>query len=358
MDNYKTIFLIYFLFFIGMIVFSLLMNALFLKFSKTLGIRNNNETIIRWGSQSKPALGGISFYMIFILSIASYSIFFTHTEVLLNKQLIGLLTACTIAFLMGLADDAYNTKLYLKLSAQITCAVVLIATGTSISLFSNLFLNYLLTTVWVVGIMNSINMLDNMDSITTMVSITIVVAALSLLYLNNDSFNIHVIILIGVLSSLLGFLYFNWHPSKLYMGDTGSQFLGVFLAAIGIIYFWNTSKPSEPSFPSKQILITVLTFIIPIIDTTTVVINRILKKQSPFVGGKDHTTHHFSYLGLTDKQIAVIFFCLSFISMLFSLFVIKYLDNWNYLYASLFGGYCILLFIILYYPTKIRRGEK
>src|SRR6188474_2588919 len=90
-------------FFVTTVVISLLINKLFLRFVSTLGIRNNNDgTIIRWGSQSKPSVGGFSFYIIFLLSIISYSILIDSKQVFLNKEFIGLLLSTLLGFMLGL----------------------------------------------------------------------------------------------------------------------------------------------------------------------------------------------------------------------------------------------------------------
>lgn len=352
MDAKLYLILVYISYFISTVILSFLINGLFLKFATTLGIRNANETIIRWSPKSKPSLGGISFYIIFLISIASYPIFFEQSKVLLSKPLLGILAACTLAFLMGLSDDAYNTKPLLKFIIQVCCALILISTGTHISIFSNMYINYALTLFWVVGLMNSINMLDNMDGITTLVSITIILSALFILYLNNDNYSIHILLLIGVLAALIGFLFFNWHPSKMFMGDTGSQFIGLFLAAMGIIYFWNTPDVHGNLIQSKQFFVTILTFAIPIIDTTSVTINRLLKGKSPFVGGKDHTTHSLFFMGLTEKRIALLYLGICLVSMFFNLLIIKYIEDWGYLHVILFSIYYIALFWFLYAPTR------
>ncbi|MCE3278796.1 MAG: hypothetical protein K0S44_987 [Bacteroidetes bacterium] len=352
MDAKLYLILVYISYFISTVILSFLINGLFLKFATTLGIRNANETIIRWSPKSKPSLGGISFYIIFLISIASYPIFFEQSRVLFSKPLLGILAACTLAFLMGLSDDAYNTKPLLKFIIQVCCALILISTGTYISIFSNAFVNYAITLFWVVGLMNSINMLDNMDGITTLVSITIILSALFILYLNNDNYSIHILLLIGVLAALIGFLFFNWHPSKMFMGDTGSQFLGLFLAAMGIIYFWNTPDVHGKLIQSKQFFVTILTFAIPIIDTTTVTINRLLKGKSPFVGGKDHTTHSLFFMGLTEKRIALLYLGICFVSMFFNLLIIKYIEDWGYLHIILFSIYYSALFWFLYAPAR------
>lgn len=353
---------IYVGFFITTFLFSFLINGLFLKFSRTLGIRSNESREIRWSATTKPAFGGISFYIIFLLSFACHAIFF-QSNAILDLRLIGLLAACTLGFITGLADDAYNTKPFLKFFAQVSCSIILIATGTYINFFPWQGVNYVLTAFWVIGLMNSINMLDNMDGITTCVSISVVLAAIFMLITNSDYSNIHFIILIGVLSALLGFLYFNWHPSKMYMGDTGSQFLGVFLAAVGIIYFWNVYAvngdiTTNPKVQTKQLVIPLLVFIIPIIDTTTVVINRLLKGQSPFVGGKDHTTHHISYLGFNDSQVAWIYFDLSLFSLLLLIIIEKYILQWGYMHFFIFFTYFLVLFTILYSITRFTKKKE
>jgi UDP-GlcNAc:undecaprenyl-phosphate GlcNAc-1-phosphate transferase len=354
----KTGLIPYVLFFVATTVFSILLNGLLLKFSKTLGIRNPDNTVIRWNNQAKPSVGGISFYVAFLLSITSYSFFFGNTAIIGNKEFLGMVASCTIAFLMGLADDAYNTKPLLKFLAQVLCAVVLILSGTVIHVFPWEIANYLFTVFWVVGMMNSINMLDNMDAITATVSITIIVAALLIIAMNHDFMsNIHVLVLFGIMGALIGFLYYNWHPSKLFMGDTGSQFLGVFLASIGIQYFWNSSDSTGHLVQSKQFFVSILTFIIPICDTTTVVINRLLRRQSPFIGGRDHTTHHLSYLGLSDTQVSLVFAGLSFISMLCTIFITYYIIDWDYIHIAIFGSYFLLVFGLLFYISKISKPK-
>ena len=125
----------YILFFLGTLVFSLLINFIFLRFVKSLGIRNTKDTVIRWNASSRPSIGGLSFYIIFLLSISVYSIGFSGHGGILSLREIGILISCSMGFLMGLADDAYNTKPILKSLTQLGCAVKLLLTGTQIELF-------------------------------------------------------------------------------------------------------------------------------------------------------------------------------------------------------------------------------
>ncbi len=351
--------LFYISFFIILIGFSALINGLFLKFARTLGMRNQNnnneETIIRWASTSKPAFGGISFYILFLFSFIVAA--FKHN--LIDTQILGILVSVSLGFMIGLADDAYNTKPLLKFLGQVLCAVILVITKTKINLFENDMVNIALTIFWVIGMMNSINMLDNMDAITTSVSIFVFLATLFLFVVKGDFNNIFFIICLGQVAALLGFLYFNWNPSRMYMGDTGSQFLGVLLAAVGILFFWNAEKTSGvPLEFSRRILAAVTVFILPIVDTTTVTINRLLKKKSPFVGGKDHTTHHLSYAGLSDREVALVFCAISLVSMFLSIYILRFVETWNTNSILLFGTYCVTIFSILYYLTRIKRPPK
>ncbi|MCX6182479.1 MAG: MraY family glycosyltransferase [Bacteroidetes bacterium] len=315
----------------------------------------NDETIIRWGSTSKPAFGGISFYILFLFSFIVAA--FKHN--LIDTQVLGILVSVSLGFMIGLADDAYNTKPLLKFLGQVLCAVILVVTGTQIKLFENDLVNIFLTIFWVIGMMNSINMLDNMDAITTSVSIFVFLTTLFLFVINGDFNNVFFIICLGQVAALLGFLYFNWNPSRMYMGDTGSMFLGVLLAAVGILFFWNAVGPDgAPLEFSRRVLAAVTVFLLPIADTTTVTINRLLKKQSPFVGGKDHTTHHLSYAGLSDREVALVFCVISMISTFLSIYIIRFVKVWGPQSIALFGAYCVTIFSILYYLTRIKRPPK
>ena len=347
----------YIIFFLCAFGFSFLINALFLRFSYTLGIRDKKETVIRWANTSKPAFGGISFYIVFLISLACYSMFFQAQEVLWNKKVVGLLGTATLAFMMGLSDDAYNTKPLLKLFVQVLCGLILCYSGIHIGIFPNMFLNYALTILWVVGIMNSVNMLDNMDAIATVVSILIFSTALMLIYLSGAQNNIHFLILIGLIGSLSGFLVFNWNPSKLYMGDTGSQVIGLMLASMGIIYFWNDSASLSGTISqSKQILIVAITFILPLADTTIVVFNRLVEGRSPFVGGRDHTTHNLFFRGITEKRIAVLFGGIGMCALIITYLIETNLTSWGIEEFSLFSIFPITIFFLLFAVTKMKKN--
>lgn len=324
----------------------MLMNSIMLRFVRTLGVRNQ-ENIVRWSDEVKPSIGGLGFYIIFLLSITLHQFIFSYEGSIVDFKYTGIIGATSLGFLMGLADDAYNTRPVLKFLTQLLCGVILIYSGTYINIFGSDFLNYAFTLLWVVGLMNSINMLDNMDGITTLVSVVIAFTVLVLMLVNNEVSSIGMTIVMGLIASLLGFLYFNWSPSKMYMGDTGSQYLGVLLAALGINYLWNPVTTDEFAI-SRQILIPIISFIIPIIDTTTVIIKRLRRGNSPFVGGRDHTTHHLSYMGLSEKQVAAVVALISIISSAIVIYVINSITKWTHLYTIVFIAYFLIIFVVLF----------
>ena len=334
-------------FFGGAFFLSLVINTFFLRFARTLGIRNKNHLEVRWSNISKPSLGGISFYISYLMSFMFYAIIFGESDVFQNKELLGFFFSISLAFLLGLSDDAYDTRPMIKLMAQIMCGVLLILTGNEIQLFPSEILNKVLTVMWVVAIMNSINMLDNMDGITTIASIFIILTMLGMslpfYFLDNVDF----FLLIAILGSLVSFLIFNWNPSKMFMGDTGSQFLGMFLAYYSIKLLWNNGIPDNNYSIFSNVTLVLITFSIPIIDTTFVVIRRIMKGQSPLVGGKDHTTHTLFYKGLSDRQVAYVFLILGIVSSLLALNVAKFIPH-DSLVLILMWVYIIFLLITVF----------
>lgn len=346
---------------------SFLINYLLLKFSFNLGSRNNIAfKQVRWSSHVKPSVGGISFFIVFLISIAIIGLIPKEQNFVMDKQMVGIMAASTLGFLMGLADDAYNTNPLIKFLMQVSCAVILLACGIKTNISNIEAINILFTITWVVGLMNSINMLDNMDAITGSVSSLIIAGLITVaLVTGNVAGNLYLYLLVGVLGSIIGFLYFNWSPSRIYMGDTGSQFLGVFLASTSILYFWQFNDGNQGVFQIKPFVIPALFFIVPLIDTTTVTIRRLMKGQSPFVGGKDHITHHLAYLGLKDRQVAYVLIGTSLLSFPIAILLMTGTIAWNsaasvgaLVYVVALFGFFQYLYILGARKLKARQKEE
>lgn len=333
-------------------VTSLLINYILLKFARTLGIRAKSSAEIRWDPKYKPSLGGISFYLNFLFSFVFFALInpdFSSTK----WHVFGLLLASSLAFLMGLSDDAFNTQPLLKLITQIVCSLILVYSGVYIRIFENALINYVITICWVIGMMNSFNLLDNMDGITGIISLAIsaffIIVSVSLKQTNSyvPLFNICMV------GALLGFLVYNFHPSKMYMGDSGSQFIGLFLASIGIDVCWNNNiTEGVHTVQLQNICVVALVYLLPIIDTTTVFINRIARGSSPFIGGKDHTTHHLFFKGITEKRIAILYFAISTVacSIAYNI-ILKRSATMVYIGIS----FVLIVFLFLYLNTIIKK---
>ncbi len=314
-----------------------------------------NKGGIRFSSQSKPIYGGVMMYVVFVLSVV-FSLMISSDALTINYLFTFLLTA-TIGFFVGLADDLVSPSPFFKFMGQSLVASILIFTGVAAKVTGIVYVDAIFTYVWVIGIMNSINLLDNMDAISGSVS-TLVLTAVLLMLLFSSTINFPMVILLaGTVGALLGFMKFNWFPAQMYMGDNGSQFLGAVLSVVGILFFWNTGKGVEISL-QKSFWATLLAFIIPLIDTTTVFINRIAKGQSPFVGGRDHTTHHLFYLGLSVKQVGLLLSILTIISLALSVYIVKFVDEWKTIHTIGFGAYSLVLFILIYSTTKISKPKE
>jgi UDP-GlcNAc:undecaprenyl-phosphate GlcNAc-1-phosphate transferase len=339
------------------IALSLAINYLLLKFSFNLGSRNNVAfKQVRWTAHVKPSIGGISFFIIFLLSWGIYGFISQEKGIVPDKQIIGIVAATSLGFLAGLYDDAFNTNPLLKFILQLTCGIILIAFNVKINISNLEFVNIFFTLMWVVGLMNSINMLDNMDGVTGSISAFIVAGIIGVLLLSgHSSSDFYMLILVGVLGALIGYLRFNCSPSKIFIGDTGSQFLGVFLASTSIIFLWKFNEGNQGVLQVKPFVLPALFFIIPIIDTTTVTVRRLLRGQSPFVGGKDHITHHFAYLGLKESNIVLLLLATTLLSFPVAALLVKNQFAWNF-YVS-FGvlAYVVALFFV--FQVFYRKGE-
>lgn len=351
MEEYKEylhIFLV--LFFMISTLFSFLINWLFLKFSFNLGTRHQSTAAqVRWANTVKPAIGGISFFIVFLISISVIGALPREGSYMLDKKLIGIIASSALGFILGLADDAYNTNPLAKFIAQLSCAFILIISDVYIHVTGNPAFDFAVTVMWVIGLMNSINMLDNMDAITTTISMSIIIGLIAVIIVLQPFLGVlYLVMLVGVLGALCGFLYFNWNPSRIYMGDTGSQFLGVFLAAMSILFFWNFKDEGTIEWLQlKQFVVPMLFFIIPLVDTITVTIRRLARKQSPFVGGKDHITHHLAYLGLPDRWVAIILISISLTSLPLCLAIVTEYVQWTWQVTLSAFVYFALVFGIL-----------
>lgn len=190
---------------------------------------------------------------------------------------------------LGLVDDLRGASVWWRLAVEVAAALVLWSIGSGVGIFDIGLLDALVTVIWVVGIMNSVNFLDNMDGLSAGVA-AIAGAAFCVIALANGQY------LVGALAAAVsgcafGFLRHNFHPAQIYMGDAGSLFLGFLLAFLGIRLRFE--GPTEVTF-----FVPILVLGVAIFDTTIVTVNRLLHRRSPLAGGRDHVSHRLVFIGI------------------------------------------------------------
>lgn len=255
----------------------------------------------RWHQRPTPRLGGIGIFFAFILSVI-----IAYIATPPNRIEWGLLGGAIIIFTLGLIDDIRQLSPVAKLIGQIAAASLAISLGRTIGFFPWESLNIIFTFVWLVGITNAINLLDNMDGLASGVSL---IAAGLLSYLFAQIHNHDLLTLsMAISGSILGFLIYNFPPASIFMGDSGSLFLGFSLAALSI------ARAPRASNVLAVLGVPIMLFLLPILDTTLVSITRILRGQSPAQGGKDHTSHRLIAFGLNERQTLIVLYGVALVS--------------------------------------------
>jgi UDP-GlcNAc:undecaprenyl-phosphate/decaprenyl-phosphate GlcNAc-1-phosphate transferase len=221
-------------------------------------------------------------------------------------KLSALMIGATLAFLVGLIDDVIGSRfpVVLKAAGQLTAAAILIAADVRVSVFPSEWLNVVVTLLWVFGITNAFNLLDNMDGLSAGVALT----ACVVLLLNAwtlDEFFIS-LLLLAIIGCLSGFLFFNLQPSSIFLGDSGSHFIGYLMAAVTLLERY-VSHASSSLFP---VLMPLLVLAVPIMDTTTVVAIRLRERRPIYVGDKRHLSHQLVARGFSQRE-AVLFLYLA-----------------------------------------------
>jgi UDP-GlcNAc:undecaprenyl-phosphate GlcNAc-1-phosphate transferase len=225
-----------------------------------------------------------------------------------QAKLLSLLFGATLAFGVGLADDILGTRfpVAVKASGQFVAALVLLAADIRISFLPGDALDAVVTVLWVVGITNAFNLLDNMDGLSAGVAFVASTVLLVNAWLLGEFFI--TLVLVAFMGSLLGFLFFNWHPASVFLGDCGSLFIGYVLASLTLLERY-VSHASSSYFP---ILMPVLVLAVPLLDTATVMVIRIREKRPIYVGDRRHLSHRLVALGLSPKAAVLVIYLITF----------------------------------------------
>jgi UDP-GlcNAc:undecaprenyl-phosphate GlcNAc-1-phosphate transferase len=247
-----------------------------------------------------PRLGGLAIYLGFIVMIL-----LTQS---MTQEIIGLVLGSTIIAILGIIDDIKEISPKIKLVGQIFAASVLIAFNIDVDYithpFSNgvLSLGYLsipVTIIWVVGVTNAVNLIDGLDGLAAGIS-TIAALTLAIVgYIQGEFLMVALALMLA--ASTLGFLKYNFHPAQIFMGDSGSMFLGFNLSALAIMGF-------VKSITVISVFVPILILGIPIFDTLFAIIRRYTNSQPIFKADKEHLHHCLLNKGFTHKQTVLVIY--------------------------------------------------
>ena len=282
-----------------------------------------------------PLLGGVAIYG---ASVAALLVFGDRFYV---AQSVSILVGASLVSFLGVWDDRSGVRPLLKLGGQVVAALIPVISGVRVEILRDPWLNSALTVFWIVAITNSLNLLDNMDGLSSGVA-AVAAAFFFLLAVWNGQFLVATLAA-ALLGACLGFLYYNFNPAKIFMGDSGSLFLGYALAALGIkLRFENTDIVTW--------MIPVLVLGLAIFDTALVVVSRARRGLNPFTTpGRDHVSHRLVTLGWTQREAVMFLYLVCGMLGMVSLFLMK---------ATILEGYVVAGVVLLVALVMLVRLER
>ncbi|MGZ4354870.1 MAG: hypothetical protein ACXVZ4_15160 [Gaiellaceae bacterium] len=254
----------------------------------------------RWVAQPTPIAGGLGIFAGFAVAIG---LALAVGAVPAGGELLGILAGCALLFVAGFVDDFRHLSPPAKLAVQFGAAGIVVASGTRVEIVSNGAVATVLALLWLVGMTNAFNLLDNMDGLAASL------AAIAALFFAIDAVTVHkshvaLLLALGIVFGCLGFLPFNLRPGRgamTYMGDSGSQVLGFALASLGLASSWKVAGTTVAT-----LILPLLILAVPILDTGLVTVLRLLEGRPITEGGRDHSSHRLVRYGLSETHAVLL----------------------------------------------------
>ncbi|MBO4940825.1 MAG: undecaprenyl/decaprenyl-phosphate alpha-N-acetylglucosaminyl 1-phosphate transferase [Clostridia bacterium] len=254
-----------------------------------------------------PLIGGLAIFYGFVVSVLCFAV--------VDKALMGILVGSVIMVTVGVIDDMRNLDARIKLIFQLLSAFIVIYCGVDIEYIANPLSRWIgpqyislglwkipITMIWIVGITNAVNLIDGLDGLAAGVS---TIASVALLSLTIISQNLNAAIVAAALAGAgFGFLPYNFNPAKIFMGDTGSTFLGFVLACISI-------QGVMKMYALVSFVVPVLILGLPVFDTLFAIIRRIIKRKPIMAPDRGHLHHRLLDMGFSQKQTVTILYTLT-----------------------------------------------
>jgi UDP-GlcNAc:undecaprenyl-phosphate GlcNAc-1-phosphate transferase len=289
----------------------------------------------RWHDAPTPLLGGAGIFAGFS---AGFWLAAAAGAFDADGAITGIYAGCALLFAAGLVDDLVSLPPLVKLGAQVGAAAIVLASGTHMQLVGDRVVGDAIALLWLVGVTNAFNLLDNMDGLAASM------AAIAFTFFAVDAVTVHpshfalAYALAGALACV-GFLPFNLRPrgrALVFMGDSGSQVVGFALAALGLASSWRVAGTTVAT-----LILPILVLAVPILDTGLVTVVRLLEGRPIYQGGRDHSSHRLVRYGLSEKHavllLALIATCIGGSSLAYNV-----LGNTRYTIAGV-----VLTFVLL-----------
>ena len=266
------------------------------KIALKFGILDHPVPGIKIHLKPVPYLGGLAIWLAFVVTLLGVRLLTSFPTGTL-RNLRGIFYGGTLIMVLGLIDDIWKLDYRVKLFGQFIASIILILYNIRIEFISSIPLSIFLTIFWVVGITNAVNIIDIMDGLAAGV---VVIAGLAFSFIALPTEKIYVnFAALAIAGSCLGFLRYNWRPARIFMGDSGSLFIGFILAAVSL-------GESYTTINNIGLFAPFLVLGIPIYDTLLVIFFRILKGKSIFAGSRDHFAFRLEAMGYNRKKVVLI----------------------------------------------------
>jgi UDP-GlcNAc:undecaprenyl-phosphate GlcNAc-1-phosphate transferase len=272
-----------------------------------------------------PRLGGVAIFIAFSLSLvaaAALAFYIPHLDSAFSfKKILTILIPASVVFLLGVYDDLYSAGPYLKFSVQAIAAVMLFAGGLRVLNLPVLFGEHELpwfvalplTILWVLAVTNAFNLIDGLDGLAAGSALFSTLVAFVVALLNGQS--LIIVMTIALAGAILGFLRYNFNPATIFLGDSGSLFIGFLLSALAL-----AGAQKAPTIVA--VAIPVVSFGLPILETTLSIIRRLVSGRPVFTADREHIHHKLLQHGLSHRQVVIVLYGVSAVFALLSLFLL------------------------------------
>ena len=295
-----------------------------------------------------PRMGGLAIFLGFIISVVLFAD--------ITTQMQGILIGSVLIVATGAVDDVVNLNAWIKLLIQIAAAVIAVMHGVVIEVLTNpnLFsesmhlgaLSVPITIIWIVGITNSVNLIDGLDGlacgVSTISSVTMLLVALLVAEPNVA------LVLAALAGACIGFIPYNFNPAKIFMGDTGSLLLGYILATMSVVGLFKFYAVVTFAVP-------LLALAVPLVDTVTSFCRRVLHGQSPMHADRGHFHHRLIDMGFSQKQAVAILYA---ISAILGLTAVVITTSSELKFILLMIAFCIAVTIGIFLMRTIGKKSK